>query len=73
VPVVVGIGQDEAVWDVTTFSKNRERFIDGEVARRFVDEVLETAKTANLVSSERFSIDGTLIEAWASQKSFRSK
>jgi transposase len=69
----VGMGQDEAVWDVTTFSKNRERFIDGEVARRFFDEVLTTAKTANLVSSEHFSVDGTLIEAWASQKSFRRK
>lgn len=69
----VGLGQDEAVWDVTTFSKNRERFIDGEVARRFFDEVLTTAKASNLVSGEHFSVDGTLIEAWASQKSFRRK
>jgi transposase len=69
----VGLGQAETVWDVTTFSKNRERFIDGEVARRFFDEVLTAARTANLVSSEHFSVDGTLIEAWASQKSFRRK
>lgn len=69
----VGLGQDEPVWDATTFSKNRERFIDGAVARRFFDEVLTAAKASNLVSSEHFSVDGTLIEAWASQKSFRRK
>lgn len=69
----VGLGQDEPVWDATTFSKNRERFIDGEVARLFFDEVLNAARRSNLVSSEHFSVDGTLIEAWASQKSFRRK
>jgi transposase len=69
----VGVGQGEAAWDATTFSKNRERFIDGEVARLFFDAVLKTAEQANLVSSEHFSVDGTLIEAWASQKSFRRK
>ena len=61
------------IWDATTFSKNRERFIDGEVARLFFEAVLETAQQRNLVSSEHFSVDGTLIEAWASQKSFRRK
>jgi transposase len=69
----VGLGQDESVWDATTFSKNRERFIDGQVARLFFDEVLSAAKQSNLVSSEHFSVDGTLIEAWASHKSFRRK
>lgn len=69
----VGLGMDEAVWDATVFSKNRERFIDGEVARRFFDEVLRIAQKRELVSSEHFSVDGTLIEAWASLKSFRPK
>lgn len=69
----VGIGMDEPVWDATTFSKNRERFIDGEVARRFFEQVLAEARQQNLVSEEHFSVDGTLIEAWASLKSFRPK
>jgi transposase len=69
----VGLGMDEAVWDATTFSKNRERFIDGEVARRFFDQVLAEARQRDLVSEEHFSVDGTLIEAWASLKSFRPK
>lgn len=69
----VGLGTDEAVWDVTVFTKNRERFIDGEVARRFFDEVLKSAQRRDLVSSEHFSVDGTLIEAWASLKSFKRK
>ena len=69
----VGLGMDESVWDATTFSKNRERFIDGEVARRFFDQVLREAKQRDLVSEEHFSVDGTLIEAWASLKSFRPK
>lgn len=69
----VGLGIDETVWDATTFSKNRERFIDGEVARRFFDQVLAEARERDLVSEEHFSVDGTLIEAWASLKSFRPK
>lgn len=69
----VSLGQHESVWDATTFTKNRERFIDGEVARLFFDAVLRTAQQRSLVSSEHFSVDGTLIEAWASQKSFRRK
>jgi transposase len=69
----VGLGIDETVWDATTFSKNRERFIDGEVARRFFDQVLVEARERDLVSEEHFSVDGTLIEAWASLKSFRPK
>jgi transposase len=69
----VGLGLDEPVWDVTVFTKNRERFIDGEVARRFFAEVLKAARQHDLVSEEHFSVDGTLIEAWASLKSFRPK
>lgn len=69
----VGLGMDEAVWDATTFSKNRERFIDGEVAWRFFGEVLSEARRRALVSEDHFTVDGTLIEAWASLKSFRPK
>lgn len=69
----VGLGMDEAVWDATTFSKNRERFIDGEVARRFFGEVLSEARRRALVSEDHFTVDGTLIEAWASLKSLRPK
>jgi len=69
----VGLGADEAVWDVTVFTKNRERFIDGEIARKFFYETVEQARTQDVISSEHFTVDGTLIEAWASQKSFRPK
>jgi transposase len=69
----VGLGMDEPVWDATVFSKNRERFIDGEVARRFFEEVLADARQRNLVSNDHFTVDGTLIEAWASLKSFQPK
>jgi transposase len=69
----VGLGMDEPVWDATVFSKNRERFIDGAVARRFFDAVVAEAQAANLLSEQHFSVDGTLIEAWASLKSFRPK
>jgi transposase len=69
----VGLGMDEPVWDATVFTKNRERFIDGAVARRFFDQVLAQADEQHLVSQEHFSVDGTLIEAWASLKSFQRK
>ena len=69
----VGLGMDEPVWDATVFCKNRERFIDGEIARRFFDQVLAQADAQDLVSQEHFSVDGTLIEAWASLKSFQRK
>jgi transposase len=69
----VGLGADEAVWDVTVFTKNRERFLDGEVARKFFYETVEQARAQEVISEEHFSVDGTLIEAWASQKSFRPK
>ncbi len=64
---------EEAVWDATTFSKNRERFIDGEIARGFLDQVLPKGRGEGLTSGEHFSVDGTLIEAWASLKSFQKK
>lgn len=69
----VGLGMDESVWDATVFTKNRERFIDGEIARRFFDQVLAHADEQSLISQEHFSVDGTLIEAWASLKSFQRK
>jgi transposase len=69
----VGLTADEAVWDASTFSKNRERLVDGEIAQVFLQAIVEQAREVNLVSDEHFSVDGTLIEAWASQKSFRPK
>ncbi len=69
----VGLNADDPVWDATVFTKNRERFISGEVAQRFFAAVVEQAKAAGLLSDEHFSIDGTLIEAWAGQKSFRPR
>jgi transposase len=69
----VGLNVDEAVWDATVYSKNRDRLLAGEVAERFFRQVLAQAKEAELLSDEHFSVDGTLIEAWASQKSFQRK
>jgi transposase len=69
----VGLEMGDAVWDVTVFTKNRERFVEGEIAERFFAEVLEQARGQNLLSEEHFSVDGTLIEAWAGQKSYRAK
>jgi hypothetical protein len=64
---------DDASWDATTFTKNRDRLVEHEVARQFFEEVVRRAKTAGLVSAEHFTVDGTLIGAWASMKSFRKK
>jgi transposase len=69
----VGLGIDDAVWDHSTFSKNRDRLLDGDVAAGFLCAVLERPKVKRLLSTEHFSIDGTLIEAWASMKSFKAK
>ena len=69
----VGLNADEAVWDATVYTKNRERLLEGEVAQEFFRKVLEQARSAELISDEHFSVDGTLIEAWAGQKSFRRK
>lgn len=69
----VGLGIDDAAWDQTTFSKNRDRLLSGDVAARFLAEVLADPKVRRLLSTEHFSVDGTLIEAWASLKSFHPK
>ena len=69
----VGLGIDDPVWDATTFTKNRERLLEQEISRRFFEEVLHQAQEAELLSAEHFTIDGTFIEAWASQKSFQRK
>jgi transposase len=69
----VGLNMDDAVWDATVYSKNRERLLQGEVAEAFFKEVLGIARQHDLLSDEHFTVDGTLIEAWAGQKSFKKK
>ena len=69
----VGLNMDEAVWSATTFSKNRDRLLAGDVAQAFFTEVRAAADRAGLLSSEHFSVDGTLLEAYASLKSFQPK
>ena len=69
----VGMNLDEPVWDVTVFTKNRDRLLDGDVAREFLSEVVRQAQEKDLTSDEHFTVDGTLIEAWASLKSFQRK
>jgi transposase len=69
----VGLNMDDAVWDATVFSKNRDRMLESDVARLFFQAVVEQARLMGLMSDEHFSVDGTLIEAWASQKSFQRK
>src|ERR671934_1505984 len=69
----VGLSMDDPVWDATTFTKNRDRLLEGEVADAFFAEVLAAIKHEGLLSDEHFTVDGTLLEAWASQKSFKPK
>jgi transposase len=69
----VGLSLDDAVWDATTFTKNRDRLLTGDIAEAFFQEVLAEARAQGLVSTEHFTVDGTLLEAWASQKSFRPR
>jgi transposase len=69
----VGINLDEPIWHATTFTKNRDRLLEGDIARLFFDGVVKLAKAKDLMSDEHFTVDGTLIEAWASQKSFVPK
>ena len=69
----VGLGVDDAVWDHSTFSKNRDRLLEGEIAAKFLTALLARPEVKRLLSSDHFSVDGTLIEAWASIKSFRRK
>ena len=69
----VGLGMDDAVWSPTTFTKNRDRLLDGDIAAAFFDAVLLHADSERLLSDEHFTVDGTLLEAWASHKSFRPR
>ncbi len=69
----VGLGVDDPVWDATTFTKNRDRLLAGEIAARFLAAVLAQPRIKARLSDEHFSVDGTLLEAWASTKSFRPK
>lgn len=69
----VGLSMNEAVWNHAVFSKNRERLLEGEIANEFFAVVVEQARAMRLLSDEHFTVDGTLIEAWASHKSFRPK
>jgi len=69
----VGLSMDDPVWDHSTFTKNRERLIGSDIARAFFGQVLGQAREGRLLSDEHFSVDGTLLEAWASMKSFRPK
>ena len=69
----VGLNMDDPVWHPTTFTKNRDRLLDGEVAAAFFDAVGRQARAAGLLSDEHFTVDGTQLEAWASLKSFRPR
>jgi transposase len=69
----VGLNLDEEVWDATTFTKNRDRLLEAEIAKLFLAEVVEQARGKGLTSDEHFTVDGTLLEAWASVKSFQRK
>ena len=69
----VGLSTDDPVWDATTFTKNRDRLLDGAIAREFFTAIQDQARAAELLSDEHFTVDGTLLEAWASQKSFQRK
>ena len=69
----VGLNADDEVWDATTFTKNRDRLLEADVAQEFLSRVVEQARAKGLTSDEHFTVDGTLLEAWASLKSFQSK
>jgi len=69
----VGIGVDDAAWDHSVFSKNRDRLLEGAIAAKFLRAVLEQPRVKRLLSTDHFSVDGTMIEAWASMKSFKPK
>ncbi|PSH02871.1 MAG: hypothetical protein CXZ00_15235 [Acidobacteria bacterium] len=69
----IGLNLDERVWDATTFSKNRDRLLGADVAKQFLAAVVEMAREKGFASDEHFTVDGTLLEAWAGAKSFRVK
>src|ERR1035438_9333675 len=72
-PEFVGLEMDDAVWDVTVFTKNRERLIAGEISQKLLESVLVEAREHDLLSEEHFTVDGTLIQAWAAARSFQEK
>ena len=69
----VGLNADDAVWDATVFTKNRDRLLQADVAKQFLAQVVEQARVRGLTCDEHFTVDGTLLEAWASLKSFQAK
>src|SRR5438477_7117283 len=69
----IGLNLDDEVWDATVFTKNRDRLLEADVAKEFLVRVVEQARTKGLTSDEHFTVDGTLLEAWASLKSFQPK
>src|SRR3989338_760868 len=69
----VGLEVDDPIWDVTVFTKNRDRLLAGDIAQRFFAAVLAEAKRRQLLSAEHFTVDGTLVQAWAGQKSFQRR
>jgi transposase len=69
----VGLNMDDAIWNVTVFTKNRERLLDGNIAEAFFQTVLQQARERSLLSDEHFTVDGTLLEAWASVKIFSAR
>ena len=69
----VGLNADDQVWDATTFTKNRDRLLEADIAKEFLARVVGQARAKGLTSDEHFTVDGTLLEAWASQKSFQAK
>jgi Transposase domain (DUF772) len=71
--LVCRLGIDDAAWDHSTFSKNRERLLEGDMAAKLLSAVLSQPRVKRLLSTDHFSVDGTLVEAWASMKSFRPK
>jgi transposase len=69
----VGLGIDDQVWDATVFTKNRDRLIEGYIVEKFFSGVVELARRKRLISNDHFTVDGTILEAWAGQKSFKKK
>jgi transposase len=69
----VGLNADDPVWDATTFTKNRDRLLEADIAKEFLAEVVAQARLRGLTSDEHFTVDGRLLEAWASHKSYQAK
>jgi transposase len=69
----VGLNMDEGVWDATVFSKNRDRLLEGDIAQAFMGKVVDQARQKDLLSREHFTVDGTLLEAWAGMRSYQKK